>query len=217
MMKKVLLLITSATFILLQGMKAQSQIVMELSNGVTDLVGSFLDDPYHHDNTVNIYDLTKKAKTAVEELSRKAPYGSSDYYSLQNMQTILKVLEHITAGVLDRYPASVDANDFESLNPIFDSLGWNWKVIHSTSDIILYEYQKGLFKMVIAKNTLPKKNGGDYNAVSYNCYAWSRFTKKNEMFTGRVLFGGNCQFVECCDDKTKYTKITKVSSKRGAN
>jgi hypothetical protein len=90
-------------------------------------------------------------------------------------------------------------------------------VLSSTPDIILYEYQKDGFKMVLAKNVRPKLNGGDYNAVSYQCYAKSRYSKKDEMFTGRVVFGGNYQFVNCGDDTVPYVKITKVTSKRGTN
>ena len=90
-------------------------------------------------------------------------------------------------------------------------------MLSSTPDIILYEYQKDGFKMVLAKNVRPKLNGGDYNAVSYQCYAKSRYSKKDEMFTGRVVFGGNYQFVNSGDDTVPYVKITKVTSKRGTN
>ena len=33
------------------GINAQSQIVSQLSDAVTDLTGSFMDNPYHHSNT----------------------------------------------------------------------------------------------------------------------------------------------------------------------
>ena len=199
------------------GINAQSQIVSQLSDAVTDLTGSFMDNPYHHSNTVKIYENTTKFNSLIKEMLEQAPFGSTDYYQLKNMQKILKGLEHITAGVNDRYPASVDAEDFEALNSIFNAFGWTWSVLSSTPDIILYEYQKDGFKMVLAKNVRPKLNGGDYNAVSYQCYAKSRYSKKDEMFTGRVVFGGNYQFVNCGDDTVSYVKITKVTSKRGTN
>lgn len=199
------------------GINAQSQIVSQLSDAVTDLTGSFMDNPYHHSNTVKIYENTTKFNSLIKEMLEQAPFGSTDYYQLKNMQKILKGLEHITAGVNDRYPVSVDAEDFEALNSIFNAFGWTWSVLSSTPDIILYEYQKDGFKMVLAKNVRPKLNGGDYNAVSYQCYAKSRYSKKDEMFTGRVVFGGNYQFVNCGDDTVPYVKITKVTSKRGTN
>jgi hypothetical protein len=58
------------------------------------------------------------------------------------MQKILKGLEHITAGVNDRYPASVDAEDFEALNSIFNAFGWTWSVLSSTPDIYYMNTKK---------------------------------------------------------------------------
>ncbi len=199
-----------------QRMDAQSGIVSQLSEAVTDLTGSFLDNPYHHSNTVKIYEHAQKFESLIEEMERQAPYNSVDYYQLQNMEKIVKVLKHITAGVCERYPGGVDGNDFEMFNSLFTSFGWTWIVLYSTADIILYEYQKDGFKMVLAKNVRPKLNGGDYNQVSYHCYAKSRYTKKDEMFTGRVVFGGNYQFVTCGDDTLPYVKITKLTSERGS-
>lgn len=216
-MIKRLILLSFIAFTSFLGINAQSQIVSQLSNAVTDLTGSFMDNPYHHSNTIKIYEHTTKFNSLIKEMLEQAPYGSTDYYQLKNMQKILKGLEHITAGVNDKYPDSVDAEDFEALNSIFNAFGWTWSVLSSTSDIILYEYQKEGFKMVLARNVRPKLNGGDYNAVSYRCYANSRYTNKDEMFTGRVLFGGNYQFVKCGDDTVPYVKITKVTSKRGMN
>ena len=215
-MKK-LIVLSFIAFTSFLGINAQSQIVSQVSNAITDLTGSFMDNPYHHSNTIKIYEHTTQFNSLIKEMLEQAPYGSTDYYQLKNMQKILKGLEHITAGVIDKYPDSVDAEDFDVLNSIFNAFGWTWSVLGSTSDIILYEYQKEGFKMVLARNVRPKLNGGDYNAVSYQCYAKSRYTNKDEMFTGRVVFGGNYQFVKCGDDTVPYVKITKVTSNRGTN
>ena len=215
-MNKILVLITFI-FLPIQTVFSQSQIVQELSEAVTDLTGSFMDNPNHHDNTLKIYEHSQKFNEVVEEMLDQAPYGSRDYYALKNMQKILKSLEHVSAGISEKYPASVDGSDFEFFSTLFDSFGWSKVILHSTSDIILYEYSKGNFRLVMAYNIRPKLNRGDYNEVSYQCYARSRYTKKDEMFFGRVLFGGNYQFVVCGDDTIPYIKITKVTSKRGSN
>lgn len=196
-------------------MNAQTEIVTKLGDAVTEITGSFMDNPYHHDNTVKIYDLATQFQSVIKDMLGQAPIGSADWYQLLNMQKIVNCLEHFTAGVNNRYPASVESKEIEAFNPIFNGFGWTWKVLGSTEDIILYEYSKDNFKMVLARNIRPKLDGGDYNAVSYQCYAKSRYTKKDEMFTGRVVFGDNYQFVTCCDDTVPYVKITKVTSKRG--
>lgn len=215
-MKKIIV-ISFLAFTSFLGIDAQTQIVSQLSDAVTDLTGSFMDNPYHHSNTVKIYEHTTKFNSLIKEMLEQASYGSTDYYLLMNMQKLLKGLEYITAGINKKYPASVDADDFEALNSIFNAFGWTWSVLGSTSDIILYEYQKEGFKMVLAKNVRPKLNGGDYNAVSYQCYTKSLYSKKDEMFTERVVFGGNYQIVNYGDDTVPYIKITKVVSKRGTN
>lgn len=214
-MKKSKLLINLLLFMLCQNINAQSDIVSQLAEAVTDVTGSFMDNPYHHENTIKMHRNAKDLISSCEQLKRISKLGSMEYYQLQNMEKILKGLEHVTAGIIGNYPASVDGNDFEYLNNAFRAFHWTWSVIHDTEDIELYEYKKENFKMIIAKNKRPKLNGGDYNAVSYNCYAKSRYTKKDEVFMGKVLFGGNYQYVECCDDKTNYVPITKVTSKRG--
>ena len=93
----------------------------------------------------------------------------------------------------------------------------NVRIKNDTEDIVFYEYSKDNFRMVLAKNIRPKKDGGDYNANSFSCYTWQPVYKEHYAFTSRVVFGGNYQFVEYGDDETKYKKISKVSSKRGTN
>ncbi len=40
------------------------------------------------------------------------------------------------------------------------------------------EYSKGSFKMVLAKNILPKKDYGNYNAVAFSCDSWDPRLKR---------------------------------------
>ncbi len=196
----------------------QSQLVSDLTNAVGDIAGSFLDNPYNHSNTNIVHDKTVRLKGILDELYRQVPReAQQDYYAILNMQKLQRCLEHITAGILERSPASVSASDMEEFNSLFYSFGWKKEIIKYTEDIVLYEYSKDAFKMVLAENTRPKKKDGDYNSVSYQCYEWSPRQKKHSAFMGRVLFGGNYQFVLCRDNVVKYRKITKVTSKRGSS
>ena len=147
-MKKILLCTLSIVFVIT--IHAQSQPVLEMSNAVTELVGSFMDNPYHHSNTLKIYDLTIQAREVIDEMYR-------------------------------------------------------------------HEYSKDNFKMVLAKNILPKKDIGDFNAVAYSCNSWDSKMKRIAYGTRRIVFGGDYQFVTFGDDENKYRKITKVASKRGAS
>lgn len=214
-MKKIFLLFVVCIAIPFNRINAQSEIVSQLSKAVTEITGSFMDNPYHHDNSIKIFELSTQFQDAIKDMLRQAPIGSTDWYQLLNMQKIVNCLEHFTAGINNKYPSSIESKELNAFNTIFNGFGWTWKVLCSSEDIILYEYSKDRFKMVLAKNVRPKLDGGDYNAVSYQCYAKSRYTKKEEMFTGRVVFGDNYQFVCCCDDRIPYVKITKVVSKRG--
>jgi len=217
-MKKRISIIIIICFGAFQVLWAQSRLVTDLTNAVGDLVGSFLNNPYNHSNTQKVYDYTVKLKGVLDDLYRQVPIeAQQDYNSIVKLKRLQRCLEHITAGILGRSPASVSASDMEDFNSLFYSFGWKREIIKYTDDIVLYEYSKDAFKMVLAKNTLPKKEYGDYNPVAYQCYEWSPIQKKHSAFMGRVLFGGNYQFVLCGDNVVKYKKITKVSSKRGTN
>lgn len=52
-MKKYIFILISLIVISLP-IKAQSSDVQRLSDAVTQIVGSFMDNPYHHDNTIKI-------------------------------------------------------------------------------------------------------------------------------------------------------------------
>lgn len=218
-MKKHLFLMFVYALIPLLGMNAQSQVVRDMTNALTELTGSFLDNPYHHSNTVKVNDLTQQFKSTIDEMYRQVPReAEADFYAILNMKKIIKSLDFITANISGYSRGGYDAADWEAtFNAIMPSFGWTWKVIHSTEDIIFFEYSKDNFKMVLAKNILPKKDYGDYNAVAFACDSWDPRLKRVTSGTRRVVFGGNYQFVTFGDDENKYDKITKVASKRGTS
>lgn len=218
-MKKHLFLMFVYALIPLLGMNAQSQVVRDMTNALTELTGSFLDNPYHHSNTVKVNDLTQQFKSTIDEMYRQVPReAEADFYAILNMKKIIKSLDFITANISGYSRGGYDAADWEAtFNAIMPSFGWTWKVIHSTEDIIFFEYSKDNFKMVLAKNILPKKDYGDYNAVAFACDTWDPRLKRVTFGTRRVVFGGNYQFVTFGDDETKYNKISKVASKRGTS
>lgn len=75
-MKKYIFILISLIVISLP-IKAQSSDVQRLSDAVTQIVGSFMDNPYHHDNTIKIYNLTQTFKKTIDEV-----YNSAIAYSI---------------------------------------------------------------------------------------------------------------------------------------
>ena len=207
----------------IQSLTAQSQLISEMSNAVTELTGSFMDNPNHHSNTIRIYNLTQQFKKTTDEVYSEAlysnhPQASSDLPYLRNMKGILICLDFVVANIAGYSRGGIDVAEWEgTFHYIMPGFGWTYKVIHSTEDVVFYEYNKDNFRMVLAKNIRPKKEGGDYNANSFSCYTWIPTLKEHHAFTNRVVFGGNYQFVEYGDNETRYKKISKVSSKRGTD
>ena len=201
-------------------LNAQSSLVSELSEALVDVAGSFLDNPYHHSNTIKVFENTKELKNAVdlmysEAIASNHPKAKEDIPYLVNMSRIIKCLDDITGNIAGYSRGGFSATEFDSILPLFTELGWTREVLFSTSDIVLYEFKKDNFRMVLANNIRPKKEGGDYNACSYQCYTWIPSLKEHHAFIKRIVFGGNYQLVEYGDDTTKYRKISKMMSKRG--
>lgn len=199
---------------------AQSQLVREVNEALVDLAGSFLDNPYHHSNTLKVFEGTQDLKRAVDLMFNEAitsshPQAKTDIPYIENARRILKCLDEITGSIAGYSRGGINASEFESVLPLFTNLGWIREVLYSTSDIVLYEFKKDNFRMVLANNIRPKLDGGDYNACSYQCYTWIPSLKEHHAFIKRIIFGGDYQFVEYGDDTTKYKKISKMTSKRG--
>lgn len=220
-MRRIILCGVVSMLISIQLLSAQSQLINELTNAVTEFTGSFMDNPNHHSNTIKIYDLTQKLKKTTDEIYSEAlysnhPQASSDLPYLRNVKGILNCLDFIVANIAGYSRGGIDAIEWEkTFHYIMPGFGWTYKVIHSTEDIVFYEYTKDNFRMVLAKNIRPKKEGGDYNACGFSCYTYIARLKEQHAFLKRIVFGGDYQFVEYGDDETRYTKISKVSSKRG--
>ena len=101
-MRQLLLCSVVSILISIQSLSAQSQLVNEMSNAVTELTGSFMDNPYHHSNTIKLYDLTQRFKKTTDEVYSEAlysshPQASSDLPYLRNMKGILKCLDFVVA------------------------------------------------------------------------------------------------------------------------
>ena len=201
-MKRIVFSIILAIFCC-QSICSQSPVVRNMTNAITELTGSFLDNPYHHANTLKVYSLTEQAKSTLDEMHRQVPYDAeADFYAILNMQKIVKSLDFITANISGYSRGGYDSTDWEAtFNQIMPSFGWTWKVIHSTEDIVFYEYNKDNFKMVLAKNILPKKDYGDFNAVAFSCDTWNPKWKRYTSGTRRVVLGGNYKFVDYGDDE----------------
>ncbi len=217
--KKILLIVTS--FWGAQSLTAQSQLINEMTNAVTELTGSFLDNPSHHSNTIKVYSLTQDFKKATDEVYTEAlysshPQASSDLPYLDNVKNILKCLDFITANIVGYSRGGCDAIEWDAtFNPILSRFGWTWKVIHFTEDIVFYEYSKDDFKMILAKNILQKKESGDYNAVAFSCESWDAKWKRYTSGVRRIVYGGDYQFVGYGDDEKEFERISKVASIRG--
>ena len=217
-------LITSAVILFpFSLVNAQSQLIKELSDAIITQVGSFIDNPNHHANTVKIYSAIQDARGIVDELYNEAlvsnhPQASVDFPYLGRTKCVLNCLDFITANIAGHSRGGIESAEWEQyFHPLLIQFGWTCEIIHTTSEIVFYEYARENFKMVLAKNIRPKKEGGDYNANSFSCYVWIPSTKEHHAFLKRVVFGGDYQFVEFGDDENRYRKISKVSSKRGSN
>jgi len=142
-MRRILCCVISA-FILCQTALAQSQVVRDMTNALTELTGSFLDNPYHHSNTVKVNDLTQQFKSTIDEMYRQVPReAEADFYAILNMKKIVKCLDFITANISGYSRGGYDATEWEAtFNHIMPSFGWTWKVIHSTEDIFFLNTAK---------------------------------------------------------------------------
>ena len=94
-MRRLLICSVVSLLISIQSISAQSQLVNEISNAVTELTGSFMDNPYHHSNTIKLYDLTQQFRKTTDEVYSEAlysnhPQASSDLPYLRKMKGILK-------------------------------------------------------------------------------------------------------------------------------
>ena len=223
-MKNILVCCSISMLISIQSLSAQSQLVNELSDAVIEVTGSFMDNPYHHANTIKIVDLAKEFIAVTDEMITNASISSSslaktDLPYLKNMERILRCLDFVVASIAGYSRKGIDATEWESIfHPAINGFGWSYKVIFSTEDIIFYEYRKDKFRLVLAKNIRPKNDDffSDGNMDAIYCYTYMPHSKEEYVFFKSNVMGGYYQFVECGDDETEYIIISKVSSKKGS-
>ena len=142
--KRFFIFCVALSLLAINSLMAQSQIVSEMGEAVTNITGSFLDNPYHHSNTKKIFDIAGKFDKALDEMYDATPArNKEDLYIILNMKNIVKWLDFITANIVGYSRGGFDASEWETkFNPILTGFGWTWKVLHSTEDIIFYEYSK---------------------------------------------------------------------------
>ena len=135
---------------------AQSQMIKELQDAIHTHVGSFIDNPNHHSNTVKIYDAIQEARKLVDDLYNQAlvsdhPQAKVDFPYLGRTKCVLNCLDFITANIAGYSRGGIESAEWEQyFHPLLVELGWTCEVIHSTSEIIFYEYSREQFKMVLA-------------------------------------------------------------------
>ena len=128
-MKNILVCCSISMLISIQSLSAQSQLVNELSDAVIEVTGSFMDNPYHHANTIKIVDLTKEFITVTDEMITNASISSSslaktDLPYLKNMERILRCLDFVVASIAGYSRKGIDATEWESIfHPAINGFG----------------------------------------------------------------------------------------------
>ena len=200
---------------------AQSENIGVFCNLVTETVGSFFDNPYHHSNTVKVHDLLKSDLKTCDEFFSLAwdNNNKSDIPYINNTRKIIKVSNQLVEAVATEGQFYCNVTEMDKfLNPIFKAFNWEIIKICSCKDIEVYEYSKDLFKMIIVRNTRFESQSeyGDGNIVQYTCYHIDKF-KKLSWFLARTIGGGRCQMIQYKDDQSPqkgYQIIKKITSKR---
>ena len=99
--KRIFILCVALSLLAIHSLMAQSQIVSEMGEAVTNITGSFLDNPYHHSNTKKIFDIAGKFDKALDEMYDATPArNKEDLYIILNMKNIVKWLDFITANIV---------------------------------------------------------------------------------------------------------------------
>ena len=99
-MRRFLFCLVAYILIVIQPLFGQSQVITEMGNALTEITGSFLDNPNHHSNTIKIYNLTSQCSSVLEEMYRQVPPSAeSDFYRILNMKKIVKCLDFVTANI----------------------------------------------------------------------------------------------------------------------
>lgn len=220
-MKRILRTLTLLFILIPAKSLCQSQDVSFYQNMVIETIGSFLDNPYHHSNTVKVHQLLKSQKELGDELFRTAwNHNRNDCDYITNTTNLIRITDQLIGHISDDGPVRWSSKDMIIIDPILSAFGWSKTTLCSCEDVEVYQYTKDNFKMSIVHNTRPKSENGYYehfNSVSFKLYDKSAYSKKIEYYYQGIVFGDHYQIVQYRDDsntRSPYHNILKVTSNR---
>lgn len=208
-----------------QDMFDESLATLEKFNNIfVDETGSFLDDPYNHNNTLRVFEKMKEFNEIYKELQSKKyevlsqwdNFKTRKYYdSVDKMQAIAEAFEELLRPIAGYAGRGIEGPVMEILlEPLFESMGWKRKMINVVCDDAYFcEYERGNFKMMFVKNTRSKS---DYSRGINNTIIVD-FTYENAYGAGGTYYvaGGVYRMIQLKDsDNLTYKKLLKASSKK---
>lgn len=194
-------------------------------NAISECIMSFVDNPYHHSNTVKINELMQECRKTMKDYQNKywdLKISNTDLlYTIKNSLEYIDLVETLTGNIAQGRYVSLDATSFDNIfKPILVASGWTYKVISSDNYAIALEFANGKFKMLLLKNILPRDTKEIYepgytgNMIDYELYEYNAIMKKNMAYFGSSLMGNKYALIQYVDDEQKkqYYKTTKINS-----
>lgn len=203
---------------------SQSYNVRLYCNLVTETVGSFFDNPYHHSNTEKVHKLLEEQLETGDELFKIAwDYNRSDCQYIKNSIDIIKLIDQLVGEISGSRTVRWDSSEMRIIDPILSAFGWQKTMLCTCEDLEVFQYKKDEFKMVLAHNTRPKPYKDyvlDLNWVNYKLYHIDPYTKKMSYFYQSLIEGDRYQLVQYKDDnnarRSSYRAIKKATSRRSS-
>ena len=200
------------------------ETIEKFNNLFVDEVGSFLDDPYNHQNSLRVFEKVKEFNEIYKDLQSKKyevlskwdNYKTRKYYdSIDKMQAIAEAFEELLRPIAGYADRGIDGPEMEILlEPLFESMGWKKRMINVVCDDAYFcEYEYGDFKMMFVKNTRSKT---DYSRGVNNTIIVD-FTYENPYGPGGTYYvaGGVYRMIQLKDsENTIYRKLLKAKSKK---
>lgn len=207
-----------------QDMFDESLATIEKFNNVfIDEVGTFLEDPHNHTNSLRFFEKMKEFNEIYKDLQSKKyevlskwdNYKTRKYYdSIDKMQAIAEAFEELLRPIAGYAGRGIEGPVMEILlEPLFESMGWKKRMINVVCDDAYFcEYERGDFKMMFVKNTRSKS---DYSRGINNTIIVD-FTYENAYGAGGTYYvaGGVYRMIQLKDSENKtYRKLMKANSK----
>ena len=211
-----------------QGLKS----LEELNNLTYDYIGSFLEYPDNHENTLKVFQklqtvskfYNEQYEKRVELLSKFDNYKMRQYVDqIEKMKLLVDAIDKFVGYIVGYVRAGVESPIFDSLlKPLFEQFGWECKILPvQCQDIIFFEYSKGNFKMLLAYNTMPMPDKfkqditKEYHDNEVSCYTYFKERRETSWFTKCVVRGGKYRLIQYKDSQNvNYHNLTKATSKR---